>query len=340
MLATACSVMLFAGCATTSIETIASVPATDLVWPAPPSEQRISYVMSFGGAEDLGIKKRFLQRLGVFVSGRRQERLVRPMAVAQSPGNRYFVADPGVRGVHLFDRRKDRYRLIQRDDGGPLPSPVGLAAGSLGEVYVTDSRLAALFLIMPGADAATRVPLDAILAQPTGIALDKPSGRIYLVDTGSHEVKIFARDGALLRRIGGRGTAPGKFNYPTAIWMTEAGEFIVADSLNFRTQTFDAEGNFLSEFGAAGDGAGFQPQSKGIATDSHGHVYVSDSALHAVQIFDASGKFLYRLGFRGVGRGEFWLPAGIFIGEDDTIFVADSYNSRVQIFRYSGGGVE
>lgn len=330
--------MLLAGCASTTEEALEAVPATELAWPAPPAEQRIAYVMSFGGAEDLGIKKRFLQRLRVFVSGRSQERLVRPMAVVQSAGNRYFVADPGVRGVHLFDRRRGRYQLIQRDDGGPLPSPVGLAAGALGEVYVTDSRLAAVFMIMPGSDVATRVPLDVILAQPTGIALDQPSGRIYLVDTGSHEVKIFARDGALLRRVGGRGNTPGKFNYPTMIWMNAAGEFLVSDSLNFRTQVFDAQGNFLRQFGAAGDGAGFQQQSKGIATDSLGHVYVTDSALHAVQIFDASGEFLYRLGLRGDGAGEFWLPAGIFIGQDDTIFVADSYNSRIQIFRYTGEG--
>lgn len=338
--AVACSLLLLVGCVSTSRETLQSVPATGLAWPAPPSEPRIAYVMSFTGAEDLGIRKRFFQRLRVFVSGRSQERLVRPMAVVQSPGDRYFVADPGVRGVHLFDRRQGRYRLIQRENHAPLPSPVGLAAGLPGEVYVTDSRLAALFVIEPGADVASRVPLDAILAQPTGVALDKTNGRIYLVDTGSHEVKIFARDGALLRRVGGRGTAPGKFNYPTMIWMTDTGEFLVSDSLNFRTQVFDTEGNFLREFGTAGDRTGFQPQSKGIATDSHGHVYVTDSALHAVQIFDSSGTLLYRLGLRGIGPGEFWLPAGIFIGRDDTIFVADSYNSRIQIFRYTGGGAE
>jgi len=338
--AAVCSLVLVAGCATTAQGPKTRPEATELVWPAPPSDERLAFVMSFTGAEDLGIKKGFLRRLRVFVGGRSPERLVRPMAIVESPGNRYFVADPGVRGVHLFDLQRGRYRLIKRENGDPLPSPVGLAAGLVGEVYVTDSRLAALYMIEPGGDVATEVPLDALLSQPTGVALDKPSGRIYLVDTGSHEIKIFARDGALLRRVGGRGIGPGKFNYPTMIWMTDAGEFLVSDSLNFRTQVFDAEGNFLRQFGAAGDGAGFQPQSKGIATDSHGHVYVTDSTLHAVQIFDSSGTFLYRLGLRGDGPGEFWLPAGIFIGERDTIYVADSYNGRIQVFRYTGGGVQ
>jgi DNA-binding beta-propeller fold protein YncE len=296
--------------------------------------------MSFSGAEDLGIKDRFLQRLRALVGGKSENRLVRPMAVVEGHGDRYLVADPGVRGVHLFDRQQGRYQLIKRERGAPLPSPVGLAAGPDGKAYVVDSRLAALFMIEPGADVARKVPLDAILAQPTGVAVDEAGSRIYLVDTGSHEVKIFAADGSLLRRVGGRGTAPGKFNYPTMIWTTNTGNLVVSDSLNFRVQIFDAEGNFLSEFGAVGNSAGFQPQSKGVATDSHGNIYIIDSTLHAVQIFDSSGEFLYRLGIRGTEPGQFWLPTGIFIGRDDTVFVADSYNRRVQVFRYIGGGAE
>lgn len=310
----------------------------ELVWPPPPSAQRLTFVTSFSGAKDLGIRKRFLQQLRALVGGQRQEHLERPMAVVESADNRIFVADPGVRGVHLFDLNRSKYRLVLRENDEPFPSPVGLAAGPGGEVYVTDSQLAALYIIEPGDSQARKIPLDAILAQPTGVAVDGPSGRIYLVDTGSHEVKIFARDGALLSRIGGRGTEAGQFNFPTMIWINAAGEMLVSDTLNFRTQVFDADGHFLRQFGSAGDRAGYQPQSKGIATDSHGHVYVVDSMLHAVQIFDSDGSFLYRLGLLGDGVGEFWLPTGIFIGEQDTIYVADSYNARIQVFRYTGSG--
>ena len=260
------------------------------------------------------------------------------MAVVESTEDRIFVADPGVRGVHLFDLNRNKYELILREGDMPFPSPVGLAAGPAGEVYVTDSQLAALYVIEPGDSHATKVSLDGLLAQPTGVAVDGASGRIYLVDTGSHEVKIFTRNGDLLRRIGGRGTGEGLFNFPTMVWSSAAGELLVSDSLNFRTQVFDADGGFLRQFGSAGDGAGSQPQSKGIATDSHGHVYVVDSMLHAVQIFDSDGRFLYRLGLLGDGVGEFWLPTGIFIGEKDTIYVADSYNARIQVFRYTGSG--
>jgi len=307
------------------------------VWPASPSRPRLAFVMSFSGTEDLGIRKNFLQQLRELIGGPRQVRLVRPVAIVESSDNKLFIADPGVRGVHRFDLERGRYQLIQGENGQPLPSPVALAAGLSGEVYVTDSRLAAVYVIEPGKNEAVRVPLEALLARPTGLALDGPSGRLYLVDTGSHEVKIFARDGALLKRFGRRGTGPGEFNYPTMIWMSNGGEILVSDSMNFRTQVFDSAGNFLRKFGEVGDGAGHQAQAKGIATDSNGHVYIVDSMMHAVQIFDPSGTFLFKLGFRGEAPGQFWLPAGIFIGERDRIYVADSYNGRIQVFRYVGG---
>jgi len=293
--------------------------------------------MSFSGGEDLGIGKGFLQQLRKLIGGSRQVRLVRPVAIVESADNKLFIADPGVRGVHRFDLEKGGYHLIQGENGQALPSPVALAAGLSGEVYVTDSRLAAVYVIEPDKTEAVRLPLDALLARPTGIAVGRPNELLYLVDTGSHEVKIFARDGALLKRFGGRGTGAGEFNYPTMIWINNGGEVLVSDSMNFRTQVFDAYGNFLRQFGEAGDGAGHQSQSKGIATDSNGHVYIVDSMMHAVQIFDSSGTFLFKLGFRGEAPGQFWLPAGIFIGEKDTIYVADSYNGRIQVFRYIGG---
>ena len=336
MRAVFCVVMVLTGCMPAVHAPIDDRDPAGPVWPAAPSTPRLLFVTSFTGTEDLGIRKSFLQRIRELVGGPRQVRLIRPVAVVESSDNKLFVADPGVRGVHLFDRERGDYQLIQGENDQPLPSPVALAAGLRGEVYVTDSRLAAVYVIKPGKTEAVRVPLEASLVRPTGLAMDRAGERLYLVDTSSHEVKIFARDGTLLNRFGRRGTGAGEFNYPTMIWVTEGGEILVSDSMNFRTQVFDSAGNYLRQFGEVGDGAGHQAQPKGIATDSSDHVYIVDSMMHAVQIFDSSGIFLFKLGFRGEAPGQFWLPVGIFIGNRDTIYVADSYNSRIQVFRYIG----
>ena len=306
-----------------------------LVWPDLPNPPRIAYVRQFSRPDDIGIAKGFFQRLAELIVGANEARLIRPMAVVASKGVVY-VADPGASGVHRFDPAAARYDLIVAEGGQALPSPVGLALGSEGEVYVTDSDLAKVFVIRPGAKVATPLALPE-MAQPTGIAFDRSSGNLYVVDTGAHRVNMFKRDGTLAFGFGERGDADGEFNYPTLIWLDPAGRLYVTDSLNFRIQVFDRQGKFLSKFGQAGDGSGDNMRPKSVATDSYGHVYVVDALLNALQIFDAKGSYLLSVGGIGGDRGEFWLPAGIFIGENDTIYVADSYNQRVQVLRYIGG---
>lgn len=306
-----------------------------LVWPDLPNPPRIAYVRQFSKPDDFGISKGFLQRLVELIVGGNEARLVRPMAVVATNGVVY-VADPGANGVHRFDQRAARYDLIVGEGGQALPSPVGLALGSEGEVYVTDSDLAKVLVIRPGAKMATPLALPE-MAQPTGIAFDPNNGNLYLVDTGAHRVNVFKRDGTLAFRFGGRGDAAGEFNYPTLIWLDPAGRLYVTDSLNFRIQMFDRQGKYLSKFGQVGDGSGDNMRPKSVATDSYGHVYVVDALLSALQIFDAEGRYLLSVGGIGGDRGEFWLPAGIFIGEDDTIYIADSYNQRIQVLRYIGG---
>jgi DNA-binding beta-propeller fold protein YncE len=310
--------------------------ATTLVWPSAPAEARVAFVRAFARPEDLGIGKGFFERVVEILFGQTQARLVRPMAVVDV-GGVIYVADPGAKGVHRFDQPAGRYALIRGEGGMLLPSPVGLAPGADGSVYVTDSALAAVFVIKPGVEFATRIAVAKDLGQPTGIVFDPVARQLYVVDTARHCVNIYAPDGSLRSSFGRRGTGDGEFNFPTLIWRDAAGRILLTDSLNFRTQILDAQGRFLGKFGRSGDAAGDSPRQKGVATDRRGHVYLVDSLLHAVQIFDESGQFLLSIGGLGREPGDFWLPAGIFVGSDDLIYVADSYNQRVQVFRYVGG---
>src|SRR3989338_1750546 len=157
------------------------------VWPAPPASARLTYLRSIQGPADLGIRKNLLEQLGELISGASQIRLIRPMAVVEVADGSIYVADPGARGVHRFDIARGRYQLLQGADEQPLPSPVALAAPADGTVYASDSRLAAVYVVAPGAAAAVRLRLNALLARPSGLAFDNASSRLFLVDSGSHE---------------------------------------------------------------------------------------------------------------------------------------------------------
>ncbi len=325
--------LLLAACI--SVPAWAEQAQEKLVWPHAPAQPRVEFVKAFSRAADLGIGKGFFERLKDLLFGEAETRILRPMAVVAS-GGMLYVADPGAKGVHRFDTAGGEYALIAATDDTPLPSPVGLARGAAGEVYVVDSRLAQVFVIRPGEKSALAIRLDVKLTQPTGIAFDPASGRLHVADTAEHRIHIFERDGSLAGSIGRRGAGDGEFNFPTYLWRTPEGVLYVTDSLNFRVQAFDTRGRFVGKFGRQGDGTGDAARQKGVATDRHGHVYVVDALFHAFQIFDATGRLLLPVGERGQERGEFWLPTGIFI-DDDLIYIADSYNQRIQVFRYIGG---
>ncbi len=312
-------------------------PEPTLTWPPAPAAPRIRYLRSFSAPEDLGISRGWFHRLAELFTGPEPVQLVRPTAVVAT-ANAVYVADPGVKGVHRFDLKRHKHALIRRAKNRPLPSPIGLALGMREEVWVTDSSLRGVFRIEAGAEHARPFALAADLSQPTGIAISPDQGWVYVVDTTSHEVKMFDENGALVGRFGGRGIADGEFNYPTMIWRGATGAVLISDSLNFRIQEFDAVGKFRHKFGRPGDGSGDLSRPKGIATDKRGNIYVVDALFHAIQIFDSGGTFLLAVGDHGRAAGEFWLPTGIFVNQDDKIYVADSYNRRVQVFQYVGGG--
>ncbi len=322
-------------CNPTSRPTVAT--EVSRAWPAPPAAPRYVFVTEFSTPEDLGIQPSFWSRLVGLVAGASEQRMVRPMAVvADDEGQLIFVADPGVQGVHRFDLRRSKYRLLRIDDNMPAPSPVGMAISSTGQVFITDSQLGRLLTVKPGSDHLEFLGTGKDLLQPTGIVFDDNTGKIFVVDTADHNIKEFALSGVLVNQFSRRGNAPGELNYPTYLWQDMQHRLLVSDSLNFRIQFFDADGQLRDGFGKVGDGSGSLSRPKGVASDSFGHIYIIDSMFHALQVFDETGTLLLSLGEQGQGAGEFWLPNGLFVDVNNLIYIADSHNQRVQILQYVG----
>jgi DNA-binding beta-propeller fold protein YncE len=308
----------------------------DLIWPPAPNKPRIKHIGNLTHPKDLGINKGFLGMLSELALGEEKIGMVHPMAVVENEMDQLYVADPGAKAIHRFDRKGGRYNSIKRIGGKDFESPVSLATDNQGNVYIADSELAQIFIVRSDDNEAVPLALDEDFIRPTGVAIDRDTGWIYVVDTGVHKISVFNQDMMLLKKFGHRGSKDGELNFPTYIWQNRDKHLLVTDSLNFRIQLFDRHGNYLGKFGTPGNAMGNLSRPKGVAEDSHGHIYVVDSLFHNVQLFNASGLLLMHFGKQGSKLGDFWLPAGIFISDDNTIYVCDSYNQRVQIFQYIG----
>jgi DNA-binding beta-propeller fold protein YncE len=306
------------------------LPAVSPVWPPPPAQPAIRFVRAITGPADWGITFGFFGRISDAVSGRQEERFVRPTGVAERDGVLY-VADPGAPALWIVDRPQNRVMRVDRVGNTPLASPVAVALGPDASVFVADTVLKKVFQL--DREGNPLGPAAAESVRPAGLAFDSKNRALYVADSSAHHVAVFGPGGTPIRTFGDGGSANGEFNGPTFLAWGPDGVLLVTDALNYRIQAFDRDGRFLWKLGRQGDGSGDFAAPKGVATDSAGHLYVVDALFDTVQVFESGGSLLLAFGERGTGDGQFWLPAGIFINAKDEIYVADAYNHRIQEFR-------
>ena len=325
-------IVLLAGCSTTPSRQGQEEVSIPIVWPPPPEPARIIYEGAIERPDDVGTKKGIFSRAVEFMLGKTADRILRPYGIAIDSNERLIVADTVFKRLHIFDRKTGKYTWIDEFKNGGFISPIGIAVDKADNIYVSEPELDKVIVFSKKGNFLFEIKEN--LHRPTGIAINKNEGLLYVANTGGHNLSVYELNGKYLYTFGERGRETGRFNYPTDIHIDNQGFIYVTDSMNFRIQIFDKYRRFFSAFGSHGDGSGSFARPKGVSVDSEGHIYVVDALFDAVQIFDREGRFLLSFGSSGQEKGKFWLPSAIFVDSSDRIYVSDSFNKRVQIFKY------
>ena len=303
------------------------------VWPPAPQEARIRFVRSIYGEDVFQHQAGFSDNLRDFLAGDkpRETEIVQPMGLAVTDdGQRLYVSDFVQSAVFVFDFAQQNFSKIQG-----LARPVGLTLDGQQNLYVVEQEKKGV-TVFDKSGKPLRFITDPSLQRPTGIAIDRQRGKIYVVDTShtkspDHSVKIFSLEGKFLGKLGkGKGAGPGEFMFPTYVTLDGKGDVYVTDTLNSRVEMFDPEGNYLRSFGKRGDGWGMFDKPKGVALDSFGNLYVADSGWSNVQIFNSKGQILLFFGGRGPIPGMLKNPTAVAIDKQNKIYVADYINHRIE----------
>lgn len=325
----------FGGCATAPEQ----AEPVRLVWPPPPLPARIEFVRSIVSDEDLGRDTTFSQRLFNFLGGEKPapNRIVEPMGLAVSDdGQRLYVSDFARLAVFVFDFPRKSFTKIGAEE--QLARPVGIALDVQEQLYVVEQEKKGISVFDRQGKKIQFITHPSI-ERPTGIALDRERGKIYLADTShtkseTHDVKVFNLRGELIGTIGHeKGGEPGQFLFPTYLAVDTTGNLYVTDTLNARVQMFDPDGNYVKTFGSRGSAWGMFDTPKGVAVDSFGNVYVADSGWSNVQIFNQKGQVLLFFGGRGPIPGMLKNPTAVTIDKQNRIYVADYLNHRVELYQ-------
>jgi hypothetical protein len=301
-----------------------------LVWPPAPDTARIEYLGELP-CDQLKPKTGFLGKLlRTIGGGSKDEQLSLPFDLEISDNTMFLVCQNFAALIEV-DLIESNFKLHRCKDR-PFIYPVTLCDGGNGRIFITDPESKAVYQYF---DDKVSLFIGKGLIRPTGVTALPEKGRIYIVDTGDHSLKLYDYDGQLIRVIDNDSDTLLSLNYPTFATVTANNQVLVNDALNYKIRVFDSDGQLISSFGEEGDGPGSFARPKGIAVDSDGHVYVVDNIFDNIQIFDAQGRLLLVIGTTGQEIGQFWSPAGIDIA-NNIIYIADTFNNRIQMFRYLG----
>lgn len=265
------------------------------VWPLPPEPARIRYVTSYRGADDFNTKKK-------------------------QSGWKAFVFGQDSTAPEVPDT---------------LVKPYGVAAGSDGRVYVSDTASRRVFVF----DAERRTVTflgdrqPAKLAKPTGIAVDA-SGTVFVADATHNRIFGYAPSGGLAVAIG----RDGDLESPAGMAIdADRQRLYVADSKKHQVFCYStADGTSIRAIGRRGSEAGEFNFPTNVSVDKEGRLYVTDTLNFRIQTFDPEGHPLGAFGTLGDTPGSLNRPKGIGVDDEGHVYVADTSFNNFQIFDREG----
>lgn len=198
---------------------------------------------------------------------------------------------------------------------------------------------------------------------------------IFVSLTSQHEIKVFNRQGKLIKSFGSCEEGIGQFFFQRAICVSGS-EVFVFDSENNRIQIFDQdykpirsistgfanscaicvskqgnillanvhryitvlnqEGRLIKIIGSLGVKDSPFVSIDDICINSRDEIIVVEQYVHRVQIFNQDGLFLQSFGSCGNYPEQFFHPRAICVDRQDNILVADEQNYRISIFNSRG----
>ncbi|PLX94166.1 MAG: hypothetical protein C0621_05925 [Desulfuromonas sp.] len=320
--------IFIAGCAPSSSDKLARV-----LWPPPPDQPRLEFIGVYHNEYDF--EQTLLQRVAVAIAGKTKPQSFKsPFGIVADGEGHVWVSDIHAKNLRIydFDERKVRF-FFKR---AIFSTPAAMDLDESGYLYVADTAANKIFTFSQSGKPGVVISDPTHLGKPSGVAVSRSLGRIYVSDGIGGKVVVFDLKGNYLFEFGRSTKEAGGLYSPQGLALDRDGNVFVCDMLNARMMVFDKDGGFVRTFGERGDQVWQFVSPKDCAFDSQNNLYIVDSRSANLLIYTPEGRLLLAL---GEGKASvhplgFGAPSSIFIDKNDRIYVADIIDRRFSVYQF------
>ena len=159
-------------------------------------------------------------------------------------------------------------------------------------------------------------------------------GQIVVTDNNGHCVYVFDKDGNCLRKIGGRGSSTGQFQFPDGILFLNDNEVLIADNDNDRVQRLNINtGTVVESFGKKGREKGEFGMPIDVTVDDEERIVVTEYRNGRIQVMSKEGESIFTFGDKGPEK-LLWPTCCILY--QNRFLVSDTGNHCIKAFDQSG----
>ena len=258
-----------------------------------------------------------------------------PFAVAVSDDGSVIVSEEGGATISILDSKGDglkSFRTNAKHENDIVISGCCLADTPKGTLLFTSIKDNSLMEFSMTGQCISRVgsrgkgPLQ--FYYPTGIAINKTTGQVYVADCGNYRVQVLNADLTFSHMFGSGGSGQRKFRYPRGIAIDSQGLVYVADGGNDRIQQFTPKGKHLSSFGTEGSAPGQLTFPCDITVDDNDLLYICEGRPNSrVSVFTTTGKLVHCFGQQLLDY-----PSRCALDKNGFIYVCDNEKNKVVVF--------
>jgi len=230
-------------------------------------------------------------------------------------------------------------------EDGKFNNVVDVATDSQGRIYGTDLKNFRVLVFNPDGTwvnkwggALGNLPIQ--FGRPMGIAIDKRTDIVYVVDRDNHRILKYSAAGDLIE-VWDNADLPSNqpwLGAPKDVTVDGAGNVYILSRSGITK--FDETGKFLDHWGAYSDGSTDRADLDHLAASPTGDVYVPDPLKHIIHKFDSNGS--PRLFSIQTTTGTLTLnrPVGIAVDDKNLIYIYEQGRSRLLVVNANGDQVK